>query len=60
MVNAYGWGYCGKLHMLMEKEDDFSNKLQNDSGYGGARLKGLKVKYLNKRLVYQSLSAIID
>ena len=60
VVNAYGWGYCGKLHLLMKKEDDFSKKLQNGSGYGGAKLRGLKVKYLNKRLVYQSLSAIID
>ena len=60
VLNAYGWGYCGELHLLMPTEDELSKKLQNDQGYGGAKLKGLQTEYLDKRLKFVSLQNIID
>ena len=60
VVNVYGWGYCGELHLLISEEDDLSKKLQNEKGYSGAKLKGLEVSYANKRLTYQGMGSIID
>lgn len=60
VVNAYGWGYCGELHLLLPAEDDLSKKLQNDKGYSGARLNGLQVSFEGQRLVYKGLTNIID
>ena len=60
VLNAYGWGYCGKLHLRIEKENLLSQKLQNDAGWRGAKLKGMKVELQGSRLVYKSIENIID
>ncbi|MEO1259389.1 MAG: hypothetical protein AAFZ15_11360 [Bacteroidota bacterium] len=60
VLNAFGWGYCGELHLLMSTEDELSQKLQNDGGWRGAKLQGLQAGIVGKRLEYLGMESILD
>ena len=60
VLNVYGWGYCGQLHVLLKQEDDFSKKLQNEEGRQGAKLHGLKLLNVDGQMVYQGLEGIMN
>ena len=60
ILNVYGWGYCGQLHLQIKQEDEYSKKLQNEGGWRGAKLQGLKVELIGDRLVYKGMEGISD
>ena len=63
-LNCYGDEFCGELWLLVEKEDQWSERLQNVSGYRGAKLKGLvfRISPLNdpRELVFEKVESILD
>ena len=64
VVEARGRAFCGKLQLLLETEDRYTRKLQNNAGYTGAELRGLTfqtvARDLQVRLAYQDMETIID
>jgi hypothetical protein len=63
-LDCFSKNFCGKLFLLVEQEDALSSRLQNRSGYSGAKLSGLEVAPIEvegeKTLVYRSMKKIID
>ena len=60
-LEAIGPDFCGEIHVLIKTEDEQSLKLQNKSGYSGAGLRGLKLKFSEIGTpIYHSMTAIVD
>ncbi len=61
VLNVFGSDFCGDLHLGLEKEDELSLKLQNDSGYSGSSLIGLNINFSKLGLAeYEGMTRIAD
>lgn len=61
VLNVFGSGFCGDLHLNVKKEDQYSLKLQNDSGYGGSTLQDLIINFNTLGSAeYAGMTGILD
>ncbi|RMB56529.1 hypothetical protein EAX61_14060 [Dokdonia sinensis] len=64
VVNAYGDAFCGKLCLVISEEDAQQMHLDENKGYRGAQLIGLRFREsktdYGATLVYEALEYIVD
>jgi hypothetical protein len=60
-LNCYGPDFCGRLYVVLDGEDTQSLKLQNNAGWRGAELKGLRLRATEAgQLAYAGLDHLVD
>ncbi|MBN8685126.1 MAG: hypothetical protein J0L99_20940 [Chitinophagales bacterium] len=60
-LNCYGPDFCGRLYVVLDGEDTQSLKLQNNAGWRGAELKGLRLRATEAgQLAYAGLERLVD